>query len=366
MSFREKKKNGWQAFALELVPGSRCQLKCGHCYKSQTCRQVGDMPYEFALDALRQANECGFKEAVFIGGEPTLHRHLPELVQESLQLDMTPIVVSNGVRLATRSYADKIALLGVTIVLHAPLPEDVQDEHVRTPGYHQKLLQAYEHVVRHEGVTVVAEAVVIEEFIPHLEATYQWCQERGVIPFFEIIRRGDDGQHLPSTCSPEQVHDLFARLPNQPTYLFPPAFGQACTMSITGVHVKNFGNGDFGGVYSCCAQQVRHGDLRYQSLAEILTDPLLVVFKDQDEWIYGPCRECEHYSICRGGCRGDAYLAFGCPRATEPSCWHIPTEARNDPSVMLPPTCVGCPLEGNSTCHPQRSTLSAIKAISAV
>jgi radical SAM protein with 4Fe4S-binding SPASM domain len=148
---------------------------------------------------------------------------------------------------------------------------------------------------------------------------------------------------------------LFARLPNPNTHpIIPPAFGQPCTMAITGVHIKNFGNGDFGGVYSCCAQQVRHGDLRRQTLAKVLAVHSLEVFKNQDEWIFGPCRECQHYSICRGGCRGEAYLAFGCPRASSPACWHISSEVRDDPRVMAPSTCAGCPLEGNPACHPRR------------
>jgi len=74
-------------------------------------------------------------------------------------------------------------------------------------------------------------------------------------------------------------------------------------MSITGLHVKNFGGGNYGGVYSCCAQSICHGDLKQKSLEEILTDPAMAVFKDQDYWIAEPCRSCEFYPVCRGGCR---------------------------------------------------------------
>jgi hypothetical protein len=29
-------------------------------------------------------------------------------------------------------------------------------------------------------------------------------------------------------------------------------------------------------------------------------------------------------------------------------CWHIPAEVRNDPHIMRPATCKGCPIQYNS------------------
>lgn len=359
--FREQSAtSNFQSFALELVPGNKCQLKCKNCYKGSgpMPKADGDMPTEFVRNTLWQAKQAGFSEAVFIGGEPTTHRDLPVFVRYALEIGLTPIVVTNGIRLANAFYAAQLTLPGVTLVLHGPLPAQVQDEEVRLPGYTAKLMRAYQNVINKPGVTVVAEVVVVNEFVEHIAEMVHWCRANNVVPFVELNRRGDNGIHYANTTSPEEVFALFQQLrandPSPPAVLLPPTYGQPCTMAITGLHVKNFGDGDFGGVFSCCAQHVRHGDLCQQTLVEILHDPGLEVFKNQDQWIFGPCQSCEHYSLCRGGCRGEATLAFGCPRASCSSCWHIPATVRNDASVMAPPTCAGCPLLGNSACNPRR------------
>lgn len=357
--FRERGASNYQSFALELVSPGLCQLHCGNCYKRNggNTNRDGIMPSAFVKDVLRQAKECGFAEAVFIGGEPTLHPDLPEFMGFALEIGLMPILCTNGIKLADANYATRIAVSGSVLVLHAPLPGDVQDNHVGRRGYTATLARAYENLDS-EQATIVAEAVVIRDFLEYIPALHQWCLDKGITPFIEINRRYDTGYVYPNAVEPEEVEKLFQRLafttPTPPSVLVPPAFGQPCTMAITGLHVKNLGSGDHGGVYSCCAQKVKHGDLLRQRLAKILADESLSVFKQQDKWIYGPCRSCGHYAICRGGCRGEASLAFGCPRASCPVCWHIPAEIRNDPAVMLPPTCAGCPLEGNPACCPRR------------
>lgn len=359
--FREKGVVLYQSFALELVPGFKCQLHCRNCYKRNGevgIRGGGDMPAAFVKDALLQAKDCGFAEAVFIGGEPTLHPDLPEFMDFASKIGLTPILCTNGIKLADANYATRIAVPGSVLVLHAPLPGSVHDSHVGHEGYQALLEKAYDNVIGSERVTIVAEIVVIQRYLKYIPEMYQWCLERGITPFIEINRRYDNGFVYSDTVEPEKVRELFERLTAMmsipPSVLVPPAFGQPCTMAITGLHVKNLGDGDYGGVYSCCAQKVRHGDLLRQRLAEVLADKSLAVFKQQDEWIYGPCSSCQYYATCRGGCRGEATLAFGCPRASCPVCWHISVERRSDPAVMVPATCAGCPLEGNSACHPRR------------
>lgn len=356
--FRERGGRKYQSVALEVVPGWTCQLHCANCYKGRA-HTFGNsqMPMEFVRQVLVQAKQCGFGEVVLIGGEPTLHPALPTMIEESLRLGLTPIVVTNGVKLADRRYKDQIALNGVTLVLHAPFERAVQDRHAGLSGYHDALMQAYDNVLGSDGVTVVAEVLVTTMFLPQIPDVYRWCRDHGVKPFIEMVRRSDDGMKTDGTPSIDDVHQLFltlAEIDSPEVPVTPPMFGQPCTMAITGVHVKNFGGGDYGGVYSCCAQHVRHGDLKSEALVDVLATPGMAVFKDQDKWIYGPCARCADYSYCKGGCRGEAALAFGCPRASCPLCWKIPSEIREDPLLMSPPSCAGCPLEGNPACHPRR------------
>jgi len=314
------------------------------------------MPIGFAEDALDQAAAAGFSEAALIGGEPTLHPDLPRLIQHALARGLDPILCSNGVRLADPGYAEAVALPGVTLVLHAPLPDrfaELHDQHVARPGYNRLLQQAFDNVVGRTGVTLVAELVLLDKFLEAAEDVLRWCIARDIKPLLEMNRRHDPGILYPGAAAPEAVGALFDRLRSIESGSFdptPPAFGIPCSMSISGVHVKNHGGGDWGGVYSCCAQHVRHGDLREEPLSEILERPSFEVFRDQERWIHGPCRDCDLYSVCQGGCRGESFLAFGCPRASCPTCWRIPAELRADASRMAPTTCAGCPLEEETGC----------------
>lgn len=360
--------NKYQSCALEIVTG--CQLDCFNCYLDKTRQGRGNgknpMDSDFVYGVIKQARELGFFEIVFIGGEPTLHNQLPQFVEMTLGLGLSPIVCTNGIRLSDAQYCSKVALPGTTIVIHGllPMPWHTMDSHVSYRQYTERLRESYLNLdrIRQKGVTVVAESTVITTFYDHLLEFHGWCREQGITPFVEVNRRGNNGKCSDISCSPEKVLELFQAMQGYDTengypadlLLVPPAYGQRCTMSVTGVHIKNFGQGDYGGVYSCCAQTIRHGDLKEQSLAEILKSPGMGVFKEQDNWIAGPCAECEHYAECRGGCRGEAALAFGCSRASCPVCWHIPEEVRNDSRVMMPPSCDGCPLEGHPDCHPKQ------------
>lgn len=364
--FRERSPGQpWQMISLELVPGNRCQLSCRNCYKrgqsniKSVTENLGDMPVGFAEDILAQAHECGFSEVAFIGGEPTLHPQLLHLVNGALAFGFTPVVCTNGILMADPVYAEEIAQPGVTVMIHAPLPEPaagLHDAHAGMAGYNNLLYKASANLSARSGVTVVAEIAVIRPFLPYIPQVLSWCHSQGVRPFIEMNRRYDNRGSFPDAASPEETKELFELLATydllSPNHLVPPLYSQPCTMSITGVHIKNNGSGDCGGVYSCCAQGICHGDLRKESLASLLMRPSFEVFRKQDDWIAGPCRHCEDYGLCRGGCRGEAFLAFGCARASCPVCWKIPSEIRLDRSVMCPPDCAGCPLEG--TCPPHR------------
>ncbi len=364
--FRERGiKSKYQSFALEITAG--CQLQCGNCYREPGC-EISPMPGEFVVRMIKEARENGFSEIVFIGGEPTLHPQLPDFIYLTLKEGMTPILCTNGERLSDMEYCKKVLLPGTTVVIHGllSLPINLADKHVGSKGYVERLKRAYKNIEmsRSRGITIVAEAVVINIFMDYLLGFHAWCRANEYIPFIEINRRGNNGIINSHSSSPDDVYKLFKKIQNWDSMyapdlidnvLTPPAYGTKCTMSITGIHIKNFGKNNYSKIYSCCAQTVCHGDLEINSLDTLMMDnPGMDIFKNQDEWIVGPCLDCEYYSICRGGCRGEAALAFGCPRASCPACWHIPENIRLDPTKMMPKSCSGCPLENSSGCSPKR------------
>jgi len=375
-AFREKHDSPHQCFGMEIVPGEKCQLHCEACYKtpmksgrlSAICERAsypGDTPLAAAIDYVSQAQAAGFREVALLGGEPTLHPDVQEILRHIREERMTPILATNGIRLAEQVEAEKLTETKPVVVTHAYIPQQdgvdghaVIDSYSGKRGYAALLKRAIDNLVRQKGVTLVLEMPLVDSLYPHAFSFFTYCRERGVVPFIEISRSNDRSQAT-TTVTPEQVRELFERFrafdeehfPEKAAqHVHPPAYGNPCTMSISGVHVKNFGRGDYGGVYSCCAQHMRHGDLKDQSLEEILKSETLAVYRNQDAYIVGPCRDCTLYDICKGGCRGEAFLRFGCPRASSPACDRIPSHIRHDPTVMAPQTCDGCPAEHTAGC----------------
>ncbi|WP_433181664.1 radical SAM protein [Actinoallomurus sp. CA-150999] len=100
----------------------KCQLQCTHCYnESGPTGTHGMMTVPDWRRVIDEAAELGVELIQFIGGEPTLHPALPELVDHGLERGMEVEVFSNlvhvradlwdtftrpGVRLATSWYSD--------------------------------------------------------------------------------------------------------------------------------------------------------------------------------------------------------------------------------------------------------------------
>ena len=81
---------------------SKCNLTCSHCYADASpARELyGNLTYPDWLCVLDQAAELGCRRVQFIGGEPTLHPRLPELVEHAGQRGFHEIeVFTNATRL---------------------------------------------------------------------------------------------------------------------------------------------------------------------------------------------------------------------------------------------------------------------------
>lgn len=100
----------------------KCQLACTHCYASSGPTGThGVMSVDDWLRVIAEAADVGVGMVQFIGGEPTLHPGLPELLDAALDAGLEVEVFSNlvhitpdvwsrlerpGVRLATSYYSD--------------------------------------------------------------------------------------------------------------------------------------------------------------------------------------------------------------------------------------------------------------------
>jgi MoaA/NifB/PqqE/SkfB family radical SAM enzyme len=106
---------------LELT--ERCQLSCTHCYAgSGPTKSHGTMTTRDWLSVIDDAADLGVGEIQFIGGEPTLHPALPDLIRHAssrgiateiysnlvhVRAGIWDLLVEHNVRLATSYYSDQ-------------------------------------------------------------------------------------------------------------------------------------------------------------------------------------------------------------------------------------------------------------------
>jgi len=326
------------------------------------------MPMQTYRRIIDQATETGFPELYILGGEPTLHPNILECLHYAKGKFELVILVTNMDRLAEETFCRKVENSGVVIAgqrhtLHKD-KEARSLEKLLTGGNHlEGSHKAWQNVGRLFPPNRVCVQCCITAPVVRNGSIYEvfrWCRKMGYEPVMEFTKEGGGFKRGCSLdISPSDMRGVLETLRriDQEEFglpgadlLSPQAYGKTCHMQETSIHFLVNGR---------AAPCVGHPGLSYGSIEEdglhkILHHQLRAHIKNPYDWIYGYCKDrCPHFSSCTGGCRGSSFDTTGCYRASFYYCPHIP---RNQLTIadMIPPTCAGCPLEGNTTCHPKR------------
>jgi molybdenum cofactor biosynthesis enzyme MoaA len=89
----------------------RCNMTCANCYVPN--RNIADLDADWLISIFERLPEGRFVR--FVGGEPTLRNDLPRLIREARAHGHHPVVVSNGLRFAERSYVRSLKEAGVRV-----------------------------------------------------------------------------------------------------------------------------------------------------------------------------------------------------------------------------------------------------------
>jgi organic radical activating enzyme len=98
-------KNIYDGYLIDIT--NKCNIKCKYCYNKNDGSQ---MDVESVLkDAAENRNLAPF---IMMGGEPTLHEGLPEILSNLTKMAET-FVITNGIRLCDESYLNEICASGL-------------------------------------------------------------------------------------------------------------------------------------------------------------------------------------------------------------------------------------------------------------
>ncbi|MEN8653569.1 radical SAM protein [Streptomyces sp. 21So2-11] len=123
--------NTIKSLALELT--GLCQNTCSsHCYAGSGPQGThGTMTRTDWEEVLRQASAAGVRMVQYIGGEPTLHPYLPQLIRRALDFEMRVEVFSNLVHIRSTMW-EALALPGVSLA--TSYYSDSEAEHEEITG----------------------------------------------------------------------------------------------------------------------------------------------------------------------------------------------------------------------------------------
>lgn len=135
---------------VDIRLGYRCNARCGFCYYKESLTSTRDEPStEQVKERLRIMRRAGASEVEFTGGEPTIRRDLPELIAAARGLGYRNIsMISNGLRLADRGYAEMVVAAGANDVLFSLHGHEdaLHDRQTGVPGSFKKILAAIGHI----------------------------------------------------------------------------------------------------------------------------------------------------------------------------------------------------------------------------
>lgn len=132
-----------------LVVTYRCNDRCCGCYAAAECfpsqkslpKSHDDMSFSYARDVMIELKSCGVGNCLLIGGEPTLHPKLVDLIECGTSIGLKMKLVTNGRRLVDRSYVDRLRQAGL---VHASVSieaaaADLHNEITGTRGFHERI-----------------------------------------------------------------------------------------------------------------------------------------------------------------------------------------------------------------------------------
>lgn len=163
-----------------------CNNRCIHCViADQRDAAMAKRGRDFRTTSevvaeLVDAATKGFDVVTFTGGEPTLRRDLPELVQAARQLGLKVGLQTNGRALSYAERRKRLSGMGVVFVvaIHGPDPE-IHDLVTASPGAFEQTMQAIRGLVE-AGEKVTAKVVISQVNMRHLPALAQLMVDTGV------------------------------------------------------------------------------------------------------------------------------------------------------------------------------------------
>lgn len=297
---------------IQFFPSLNCNRECAFCFNRglEAEDEIGTGDFRIAADKIRTA---GIREIDLLGGEPTLHPDIVQLIDISSELGLRLNLSTNGTNVAllellSRTYDKKILNIGIS--LDAGLAEK------RLEDYIARYRPAVKNIFKK---TTFARSANICSDLPGVDR---------YLLYMDTVSRSHLEDSVPFSYYYKQLCALRDRYPNvagvycggfiPDTEKHPFLKAARCPAGITKLSVLPDGS-----VYPCYLffrhREFRLGNILTESIEHILKNPALEFFRRFDG-NKCPDTTCELFQRCRGGCPAISLLILNDIEAPDPRC----------------------------------------------
>ena len=337
----------------------RCNLRCVHCYSSsQNIRYGNELTPAEAKAMIRDLATFGSPVILFSGGEPLMHRGLPELARYAVDQGMRAVISTNGT-LITRQNAAAFKEIGLSYVGVSLDGMKVTHDHFRgVEGAFDTAMKGI-RTCRDLGIKVGVRFTINRHNVEDVPAIFDLLEKENIprCCFYHLVYSGRGSKLIGEDLSHDQTRalldlimdrtkDLFSRglekeiltVDNHADgpyiYLRLQKENPGRAAEVLELLKMNEGNSSGNGI-ACISwdgevhadqfwRGISFGNVRKRPFSEIWMDTgnaLMAKLKDKKPYVTGRCAQCRWLDICAGNFRARSEAVTGDIWVPDPACY---------------------------------------------
>jgi 12,18-didecarboxysiroheme deacetylase len=337
----------------------RCNLRCVHCYSSsQNIRYGNELTPAETKAMIRDLATFGSPVILFSGGEPLMHRGLPELARYAVDQGMRAVISTNGT-LITRQNAAVFKEIGLSYVGVSLDGMKVTHDHFRgVEGAFDTAMKGI-RTCRNLGIKVGVRFTINRHNVEDVPAIFDLLEKENIprCCFYHLVYSGRGSKLIEEDLSHDQTRalldlimdrtkDLFSRglekeiltVDNHADgpyiYLRLQKENPGRAAEVLELLKMNEGNSSGNGI-ACISwdgevhadqfwRGISFGNVRKRPFSEIWMDTgnaLMAKLKDKKPYVTGRCAQCRWLDICAGNFRARSEAVTGDIWAPDPACY---------------------------------------------
>lgn len=345
------KKEGVELLSVDIMVTQKCNFKCYYCYANSSPEDLPEFTMAEAKDIVQQCIDMGVRIINIQGGEPTFWHppdfegkfgeafyYFVEYIREEYQKADLPLdlVSFTNVSLITEEKAKWLYNVGISLCCKLDsLTPELQDAMLCTKGGLKLMMKGFDNLIKAgygktNNPIISTNSVVTPQNYDEIPEIFRWSRRHGFRPFVIPVhvhgRLQENGRDKgldrtikkgKKNLSPLDIKKLFEKLAEIDAKEFnihwkpltPWVENKACSRHLGGIHIRA------DGIVVPCSEAPDHwalGDIRKQSLSEIIQNPTVKKFRNMYSELHetGICspKNCEMAAqhLCYG-CRTRSY-----------------------------------------------------------